>query len=133
MSAPRSFNPITFNFTDWFQQPEKAWRAICPRSQELGYRMIFRAIFWIGLVAFLMPHEPDLGFGRPGTNLGAAAPGTIGGLIQSTNVQAACDHHAAACAGSLSILDGFQAVAVRSLDEVRADIEANRHTVRHGI
>ena len=27
--------------------------------------MIFRAIFWIGLVALLMPHEPDLGFGRP--------------------------------------------------------------------
>lgn len=28
--------------------------------------MILRAIFWIGLVALLMPHEPDLGLGRPG-------------------------------------------------------------------
>ena len=95
--------------------------------------MIIRAIFWIGLVAFLMPHEPDLGYGRPGANLAAATPSTLGGLIQSTNVQSACDHHAAACAGSLSILDGFQAVAVRSLDQVRADIEANRHTFHHGI
>jgi hypothetical protein len=28
--------------------------------------MILRAIFWIGLVSLLMPHEPDLGLGRPG-------------------------------------------------------------------
>ena len=28
--------------------------------------MIFRAIFWIAVVALLMPHEPDLGLGRPG-------------------------------------------------------------------
>ncbi|HTP77094.1 MAG TPA: hypothetical protein VMJ73_08930 [Rhizomicrobium sp.] len=86
--------------------------------------MIIRAIFWIGLVAFLMPHEPDLGFGRPGAE--GPAPKTIGGLIESTNVQSACDRHAAACAHGLSILDGFQAFAVRSLDEVRADIEAHK-------
>jgi hypothetical protein len=91
--------------------------------------MIIRAIFWIGLVAFLMPHEPDLGFGRPGAN--ATTPRSIGGLIQSTNVQSACDHHAAACAGGLSIFDGFQSVAMHSLDEVRADIEAHRS--RRGI
>ncbi|MGZ5932728.1 MAG: hypothetical protein ACXWLZ_08545 [Rhizomicrobium sp.] len=95
--------------------------------------MIIRAIFWIGLVAFLMPHEPNLGFGRPGANLSAMRPGTIGGLIQSADVQTACDRHAAACAGGLSFLDSFQAVAVRSLDEVRADIEANRRTVHSGI
>ncbi len=36
--------------------------------------MIFRAVFWIGLVALLMPHEPDLGFGRPeAINTGTAA------------------------------------------------------------
>ena len=28
--------------------------------------MIFRALFWIAVVALLMPHEPDLGLGRPG-------------------------------------------------------------------
>ena len=28
--------------------------------------MIFRALFWIGLVALLVPHEPNLGLGRPG-------------------------------------------------------------------
>lgn len=24
-----------------------------------------RALFWLGIVSVLMPHEPDLGFGRP--------------------------------------------------------------------
>jgi hypothetical protein len=30
-----------------------------------GHDMIFRALFWIGLVSLLMPHEPDLGLGHP--------------------------------------------------------------------
>ena len=85
--------------------------------------MILRAIFWIGLVSFLMPHEPDLGFGRPGA---AVSPASIASLIQAPDVQGACTQHAAACAGGLSVLDGFQRLAVRSLDDVRADIEANR-------
>ena len=85
--------------------------------------MILRAIFWIGLVSFLMPREPDLGFGRPGAQI---SPASIASLIQAPDVQGACVQHAAACAGGLSVLDGFQAYAVRSLDQVRADIEANR-------
>ncbi|HJW42099.1 MAG TPA: hypothetical protein VJ476_12865 [Rhizomicrobium sp.] len=87
-----------------------------------------RAIFWIGLVSFLMPREPDLGFGRPGGGtVAAGAPlSTITALIQAPSVQDSCAKHAAACTDGLSILDSFQSVAVRSLDEVRADIEANR-------
>ena len=94
--------------------------------------MILRAIFWIGLVSFLMPHEPDLGYGRPVASQSWLVPASIGGLIQSANVPGACAGHAAACAGGLSILDNFQSVAVRSLDEVRADIEANRAVRAHG-
>ena len=93
--------------------------------------MILRAIFWIGLVSFLMPREPDLGFGRPGADAASlASPGSIEQLIQSTNVQDACASHREACAGTLSILDNFQSLAVRSLDQVRADIEANRAKAR---
>lgn len=83
--------------------------------------MIFRAIFWIGLVALLMPHEPDLGYGRPGAHLSTLVPGGIGGAFRSTH------------AGGLSIFDRFQDVAVRSLDQVRADIDAHRHTTQTGI
>jgi len=87
--------------------------------------MLLRAVFWIGLVSLMIPHEPDLGFGRPGAG-SAAGPSTVASLIQSSTVQDACANHAVACAGGLSILDRFQSMAVRSLDEVRADIEAHR-------
>jgi len=33
-----------------------------------GVGMIISRHLWIGLVAFLMPHEPDLGYGRPGNH-----------------------------------------------------------------
>ncbi|MBL6938743.1 MAG: hypothetical protein ISS15_09595 [Alphaproteobacteria bacterium] len=91
--------------------------------------MLLRAVFWLGLVALMVPHEPDLGFGRPGPSAVATAgapPSTIARLIQNPSVQDACANHAVACAGGLSILDSFQAMAVRSLDEVRADIEAHK-------
>jgi hypothetical protein len=95
--------------------------------------MIFRAIFWIGLVALLMPHEPDLGFGRPGANPHANPPSSIGALIQSTNLPKACTGSEVACVGGLSLFDRVRAVMVRNLDQVRADIEAHRHEPPHGI
>jgi hypothetical protein len=89
--------------------------------------MIFRAIFWIGLVSLLMPREPDLGLGRPGLaggdlTLPSVAAATTG-LGQAAQL---CTGHAAACAGSLSLLDSFQDKAVRGLAEIKAEIEASR-------
>jgi len=69
--------------------------------------MLFRAIFWIGLVAFLMPHEPDLGLGRPGAPAHARP-------------------HDAKNASS-GYFESFRAVALRNLDQVRADLSANGH------
>ena len=69
--------------------------------------MLLRAIFWIGLVAFLMPHEPDLGFGRPGMH---------------TNVQSR-----AGMDGSGKFFARFRSLALRNLDQVRADLAANGH------
>jgi hypothetical protein len=69
--------------------------------------MILRAIFWIGLVAFLMPHEPDLGFGRPGAPAHAKSHDGNGGTT-----------------GYLATL---RALALRNLDQVRADLAANGH------
>jgi hypothetical protein len=89
--------------------------------------MILRAIFWIGVVSVLIPHEPDLGFGRPVSTALSDAPNSITSLIQTTgDVKSACDAHKQACAGGLSILDGLQGFAMRSMDQVRADIAANR-------
>jgi hypothetical protein len=77
-------------------------------EQEIGVSgMLFRALFWIALVAFLMPHEPDLGFGRPGAPANA--------------------HSRAALDGSERFLASLRTVALRNLDQVRADLIANGH------
>jgi len=94
--------------------------------------MILRAIFWIGLVSLLMPHEPDLGLGRPGSPLGPTSmlPHAISGLFEKGEVSSsAC--RTAGCARGLSILDGLQARMVHSLDQVRADIDASRRLRDH--
>ena len=88
--------------------------------------MILRAIFWIALVSVLMPHEPDLGFGRPqGT---ALLPSQVGEWAKATAAApgAACDGRQTACTAGLAFLDSLQIVAVRSLAQVKADIDQNR-------
>jgi hypothetical protein len=90
--------------------------------------MIFRAVFWIGLVSLLMPHQPDLGLGRPGA--GTSLPSAVtswaaSGLSRPGKV---CEDHTAACAGGLAFFDAFQSKAVRGLAAVKADIDADRKT-----
>jgi len=84
--------------------------------------MIFRAVFWIAVVAVFMPHEPDLGFGRPGadsfsptkptnwTLAGIRAPGQI------------CDGRRAACTGGLMLADGLRDTILSNLDRVKTDL-----------
>jgi hypothetical protein len=81
--------------------------------------MILRAAFWIAIVWFFMPREPDLGFGRPDN-------GSIGGLLQTVESQAQDQATCSVCVAGTAVLDRFQGVAVHSLDEVKADIEASR-------
>jgi hypothetical protein len=89
--------------------------------------MIFRALFAIGLVALLMPREPDLGLGRPGADMGLASPVAIfpaaSGLSRS---DADC---AMACAGGRTLpafLAAFGRDTRRGLAEVKAEIDADR-------
>src|SRR5580700_8870049 len=86
--------------------------------------MIFRAVFWIGLVSLLTPHEPDLGLGRPGA--GTPSPSAmISGAVTGLSRPGVCDDHADGCAGGLGLLDHFQDNAVRGLAAVKADIDAS--------
>lgn len=81
--------------------------------------MILRAIFWIGLVALLMPHEPDLGLGRPaspGAHLAAAASSAL----KQTN---SCDSERVVCSAALGLLDRVKLSGIHSLTRVKADIE----------
>lgn len=93
--------------------------------------MIFRAIFWIGLVALLMPHEPDLGFGRP-EGIDTGIPSAVTASIKDTvapglkDPASLCRYNAHACATTASLLDNVKAMTVRSLSQVKADIEESR-------
>jgi hypothetical protein len=93
--------------------------------------MIFRAVFWIGLVALLMPHEPDLGFGRP-DGIGSGMPSEVVAWTKTTiqpglkDPESLCRYNAHACATTASLLDNFKAMTVRSLSQVKADIAESR-------
>ncbi len=81
--------------------------------------MLFRALFWIAVAALLLPHEPDLGLGRPDTLTRFAQPllaltGTSGPACNTAN-----------CAPDAAFLGSVHGFALHSLAEVKADIEAN--------
>jgi hypothetical protein len=82
--------------------------------------MILRALFWIAVVSFFMPREPDLGYGPPGQEAG------IAGLIQNVRSVGTKACSGGLCAVGVTALGAFQGVAVNSLDQVKADIDASR-------
>jgi hypothetical protein len=86
--------------------------------------MIFRAIFWIGLVSLLTPHEPDLGLGRPGA--GISLPSVLKSWSVTGLSRPDCDGEA--CAGGLGGSDNlnqWRASAGQSLAEIRTEIDAS--------
>lgn len=93
--------------------------------------MIFRAIFWIGLVALLMPHEPDLGFGRPAsidTGVSAAAADWAKTKLQPgiADPHSLCRYNMDACSAGANLLEDFRSATLKSLAQVKADIRKDR-------
>lgn len=82
--------------------------------------MILRALFWIAVVSFFMPREPDLGYGHPGQEA------ELAGLVQSAQGAGAGACSGKLCAVGAAALSAFQGLAVNSLDQVKADIDASR-------
>ncbi|HEY4112939.1 MAG TPA: hypothetical protein VGM17_02665 [Rhizomicrobium sp.] len=80
--------------------------------------MILRAIFWIAVVAVLMPHEPDLGLGRPGKNESIASQ-----VSTALRAPHTCDGGQVACVALSAIVDRIKASGAKSLAQVKADIE----------
>src|SRR6202008_3974289 len=103
-------NRVISNFTDWFQRAAKRARQGSRDDQRTGSPMIFRAIFWIGLVAVLMPHEPDLGFGRP-ASLDSNVAGEVAGWAKTElqpnlkDPENLCRYNTDACAAGASMVD----------------------------
>jgi len=89
--------------------------------------MIFRAVFWIGLVSLLAPREPDLGLGRPGA--GTSPSSLTTGLSIASGLSRADMPCGSACAGGLGLLDLVQVDrdrVVAGLADVRAQIAADK-------
>ncbi len=93
--------------------------------------MLFRAMFWIAVVSVLMPYEPDLGLGRP--NAHASLLQSVGGWVgeQAPQSNLNCKDGRAPCRTTLSLLDSFQSMTIRSLSQVKADIEEQERARRH--
>ncbi|HEY2032867.1 MAG TPA: hypothetical protein VGH02_04200 [Rhizomicrobium sp.] len=96
--------------------------------------MIFRAVFWIAVVAVLMPREPDLGLGRPGASSGNLLS-RFTSLIEPG--QSACQGNELGCmavsgmAAKVNVPD----FAANGLAEVKAQFEEakrEREARRHG-
>lgn len=90
--------------------------------------MIFRAIFWIGLVSLLAPHEPDVGLGRPGAGTSNVSTATLQSTVESLwRTDKDCG---SGCAGGLGLTDTFRLRVnrdvMRGLAEVKAEIAADQ-------
>lgn len=90
--------------------------------------MIFRAVFWIGLVSLLTPHEPDLGLGRPGAGTSQPSPTTLPSA--AAGLSRPGPECGSACAGGLGVLRVFHLNSDTSiaagLADVKAQIEADQ-------
>ena len=90
-----------------------------------GHGMIFRAVFWIGLAALMMPHEPDLGLGRPGAGTShltsAAIRSAANGLSRTDR-----DCSSACAGGLLSVFHLNSDRLTAGLADVKAQIEQDQ-------
>ena len=90
--------------------------------------MIFRAVFWIGLVSLLTPHEPDLGLGRPGAGTLPPSPATL--LSAASGLSRSDKDCGSQCAGGLGLLNVFHLNGndnlTAGLADVKAQIEEDR-------
>ena len=86
--------------------------------------MILRALFWIAVVAILLPHEPNLGLGTPQS----ASAKLFSGISQAmASDQAGCRDKETACIAASGILARIQGVTAGGLADVKAQLaEARR-------
>ena len=93
------------------------------RAGEKGRLMIFRAVLSIAFVAVFLPHEPDVGLGRP----------SAGGIFSpkmsewaDANLSAAaqlCGNYQEACAGGLDLAGDLRSMILTNLDRVKAELK----------
>jgi hypothetical protein len=92
-------------------------------------------MFWIAVVAVLMPREPDLGLGRPGVT--ASMPGALMSRLTSLiePSSSTCQSDPIACVAATDLSAKMPDFAVGGLADVKAQIEEakrEREARRHG-
>jgi len=88
--------------------------------------MIVRAVFFIGVVLLLTPHEPDIGLGRPGAGTSLPSPAMLMSASGLSRMPACAFP---ACAGALASLLQTQSGSDR-LAQMKAEIAADLKTRR---
>ena len=86
--------------------------------------MIFRAVLSIAFVAVFIPHEPDLGFGRPGA--GGNPPIQMSEWATSPAAAQICGNRQEACAGALNLAGDLRSTILSNLDRVKAELKDSR-------
>lgn len=86
--------------------------------------MIFRALFWIGLVSLLAPHQRDIGLGHPGA-------GTFQPFLamnpMGTSLPRTGRDSGSGCAGCLGYFHfNMDGAVAAGLSNVKAQIEADQ-------
>lgn len=86
---------------------------------------LVRVVFWLTVVALLMPREPDVGLGVPGADAAERL------MPVSTHVAASprvpnCKDYREACATGLKVADDLQTAALIGLARVKIEIERQK-------
>lgn len=79
--------------------------------------MIFRAVLSIAIVALFIPHEPDLGFGRPG---GTLSP-KLGDWAAAPEAAQLCANDHQACATDL--IGDLRGMLLSNLERVKSELK----------
>jgi hypothetical protein len=86
--------------------------------------MIFRAVCSIAFVAVFIPHEPDVGYGRPGA--GGTPPIQMSEWATSPAAAQICGDRQAACAGALDLAGDLRSTILSNLDRVKAELKDSK-------
>jgi len=86
--------------------------------------MIFRAILSIAFVAVFIPHEPDLGFGRP--NAGGILPIMASQLASLPAGAKLCGNNQEACTRGLDMAGDLRSTILSNLDRVKAELKESK-------
>ena len=83
--------------------------------------MIFRAVLSIAFVAVFIPHEPDLGFGRPSSvDIPAIAVSQLASLPAAARL---CGNSQEACARGLDVAGDLRSTILSNLDRVKVELK----------